>query len=111
MQSNFTNYDDFGKYVEKQDQSIYDIRWSLPENKISAYRFEQFDKYAAEKKVEHIVMFSYEGLTNSVDVVYYHGNQSRQIWSGYVDSHNEYQVMMPAAKKFIEEYKKNSGVL
>jgi hypothetical protein len=109
MTNDFYNLDVFEKYVEEQDRWIYAIGWSLPEHKIYGFRLEKFDKYAVEKQVEHIVMFSGEGIPHSVNVFCYQGNQSRQIWSGYINSPDEYQAMMVVVNKFIEEYKNNLG--
>lgn len=112
MKRKFKNSDDFEKYVEEQDRWLYDISRSLPEHKIFDFRLEKFDKYAAEKQVEHIVMSSGEGIPNRVNVSYEfydQGKQSRLIWSGHVNSPDEYQAMMVVVNKFIEEYKENSG--
>jgi hypothetical protein len=111
MQTKFKNYDDFEKYAREQDRWIYDNQQSLPEHNINGFRLEKFDKYAAEKQVEYIVMSSSEGIPNYVNVFYHQGNQSHQIWSGHVNSPNEYQAMMVVVNKFIEEYKNNSGAL
>jgi len=120
FQNNFTNHDDFDKYVQEQDRWIY--HWSLPEHGIFAYMLEKSAKYKGGEIVEYISMSRNEHITyyisynplkyisvNHISVSHVKGKQSHEIWSGYVDSPNEYQVMMSAINEFIEEYKNNSG--
>ena len=109
MQKNFTNHDDFDKYVREQDKWILDNGWSNPELSIYMYRLEKSTEYDAGKLVEYLLMSRYANLTNHISVSHLKGKQSHEIWSGYIDSPNEYQVMMSAINKFIEEYKNNSG--
>jgi len=106
MQKNFTNNDDFDKYVREQDKWILDNGWSNPELSIYMYRLEKSTAYNAGKLVEYILMSRYANLTNRIDVFHKKGKQNREIWSGFVDSPDEYQVMMSAVNKFIEERKR-----
>ena len=50
-------------------------------------------------------------FTNDISVYHKIGERPNEIWSGHVDSPNEYETMMSAVNKFIEEYKKNSGAI
>ena len=68
--------------------------------------------------VEYILMTNQENLIENltkhvsikhVSVSHHKDKLSHQIWSGYVDSPDEYQVMMSAVNKFIEETKYYSG--
>jgi len=109
MHKNFYNHDDFDEYVKEQDKWICDDSWSLPEHNKFGYMLEKSAKYNAGKLVEYIVMLRSENITNHISVFHKKSKQNRDIWSGFVDSPDEYQVMMDVVKKFIEEYKNNSG--
>ena len=120
MQNNFNNLDDFEKYASKQDKWIRNNGWSNPELSIFLYRSVKFDKFMAGKLVEYILMTNHENLLENltnhvsikhVSVSHHKGKQSHQIWSGYVDSTDEYQEIMSAVNKFIEETKYNSGAI
>ena len=106
MQKNFTNHDDFDKYVREQDKWILDNGWSNPELSIYMYRLEKSTEYNAGKLVEYILMSRYANLTSRIDVFHKKGKRNREIWSGFIDSPDEYQVMMSAVNKFIEERKR-----
>ena len=111
MQNNFNNLDDFEEYASQQDQWIRNNGWSNPELSIFSYRSVKFDKFIAGKLVEYILVTNYANLTNHISVYHYKGKQSHQIWSGFVDSRDEYLVMMSAVNKFIEERKNNLGAI
>ena len=110
MPNNF--YDEFNQYAREQDKWIYHDSWSLPEHCHYAYILEESAKYEAGNIVECIRMDSSDNpykLKHQISVYLYKHIQSQHIWSGYIGSLNEYQEMMSAVNKFIEENKDNSG--
>ena len=105
MQSKFNNLDDFEEYASQQDKWIRNNGWSNPELSIFVYRSVKFEKFKAGKLVEYVLISNTSNITNHISVSHYKGKQSQEIWSGYVDSQDEYQVMMTVVNKFIEENK------
>jgi len=109
MPNSFNNLDEFEKYASEQDKWIRNNGWSNPELSIFVYRSVKFDNFKAGKLVEYILMSNTANITNHISVSHHKDKQSQEIWSGYVDSPDEYQVMMSAINKFIEDYKNNLG--
>ena len=55
MQKNFTNHDDFDKYVREQDKWILDNGWSNPE--LSIYKRKMVQEFLAKHKRLHMFYF------------------------------------------------------
>ncbi len=109
MENIFSDHNKFDKYAREQDKWIYDNGWSYKGEHFSAYRLERFDKVEAGNLVEYLVMLSDDENSNKTIVLHGEDLKLHELWSGFVNSQDDYQAMMSAANKFIEEYKNNSG--
>jgi len=109
MENKFSDHNDFDKYVREQDKWMYDNGWAYKGENFSAYMLEQFDRVESGKLVEYLVMLRDDKDSNKTIVLHGKDAQLDEIWSGFVNSQDEYQVMMSVVNKFIEEYKNNSG--
>jgi hypothetical protein len=72
---------------------------------------EGFDKVEAGKLVEYLVMLRNEEDSNESIVLHGKDAQLDEIWSGFVNSKNDYQAMMVVVNKFIKEYKNKPGAI
>lgn len=111
MQNRFTDHNEFDKYVREQDRWIYDNGWNYKGEYFSAYMLEGFDKVESGKLVEYLVMLRDDEDSNKTIVLHGKDKELQELWSGVVNSHNDYQTMMNIVNKFIEEYKNNSGAI
>jgi len=110
MENNFINHDDFDKYVREQDKWIYDNGWTYKGEHFSAYMLERFDKVESGKLIEYLVMLRDNESSNKTIILRGTGIELHEIWSGSINSQNDYQIMMSVVNKFIEEYKNGSGI-
>jgi len=111
MESNFTDHNEFDKYVREQDSWIYDNGWNYKEEIFSAYMLKRFDKVASGKLAKYIVMLRDEENSNKTIILHGKDKEFHELWSGVVNSQDEYQAMMVVVNKFIEENKDNSGAI
>jgi hypothetical protein len=111
MQNDFADPNDFDKYAREKDKWFYDNGWTYKGEYFSAYRLEGFDRIKSEKLVGYIVMLRNDENSNKTIVLYGKEMQLQEIWSGSVNSQDDYQVMMSVISKFIEEYNNNSGAI
>ena len=111
MENKFPDHNEFDKYVRERDKWIYDNGWSYKGEHFSAYMLERFDKVESGKLVEYLVML--RDAEDSHKTIVLHGKDMKlhELWSGFVNSQDDYQAMMAVVNKFIEEYKNNSGAI
>jgi len=109
MENKFTDPNEFDKYVREQDGWIYDNGWSYIGELFSAYMLERFDKVESGILVEYLLMLRKDENPNKTIALHRKDNKLQEIWSGFVNSQDDYQIMMSVVNKFIEDYKKNSG--
>ncbi|HEU0296045.1 MAG TPA: hypothetical protein VFR47_25135 [Anaerolineales bacterium] len=111
MENKFSDHNEFDKYVREEDKWIYDNGWSYEGELFSAYMLERFDRVESGKLVEYLVMLRDDKNSNKTIILHGKDIQFDEIWSGFVNSKDDYQVMMSVVSKFIEEYKNNLGAL
>ena len=111
MENKFSDRNEFDKYVREQDKWIYDNGWSYKGEHFSAYMLERFDKVESGKLVEYLVMLRDDKNSNKIIVLHGKNTKLNEVWSGPVNSQDEYHAMMSLVNKFIEEYKDNSGAI
>jgi len=109
MENKFSDHNEFDKYAREQDKWIYDSGWSYKGEFFSACMLERFDKAESGKLVEYLVMLRDEENSNKTILLHGKDAQLDEIWSGLVNSQDDYQVMMAMVNKFIEEQKNNLG--
>jgi len=111
MENKFSDHNEFDKYAREQDKWIYDNGWSYKGEHFSAYTLERFDKVESGKLVEYLIMLRDE--EDSTKTILLHGKDEQldEIWSGLVNSQDDYQAMIAIVNKFIEEHKNNLGAI
>jgi hypothetical protein len=107
MENKFSDHNEFDKHVREQDKWIYDNGWSYKGEHFSAYMLERFDRVESGKLVEYLVMLRDENDSNKTIILYGKDTKLAEIWSGVVNSQNDYQAMMAVVNRFIEECKNN----
>jgi len=111
MENKFSDHNEFDKYAHEQDKWIYDNGWSYKGEHFSAYMLERFDKVESGKLVEYLVMLRDEENSNKTILLHGKDAQLDEIWSGLVNSQDDYQAMMAIVNKFMEEHKNNLGAI
>ncbi len=109
MQNDFADHNDFDKYVREKDKWFYDNGWPYKGEHFSSYRLDEFGKTESGKLVDYIVMLRDDKKPNKTIILNGTGMQLQEIWSGFVNSQDDYQAMMSVVNKFIKEYKHNLG--
>src|SRR5215475_12430842 len=111
MKNKFIDHNEFDKYVWEQDKWTYDNGWNYRGESYSAHLLERLDKVESGKLVDYFVMLRDDDRSNKTVVLHGKNAELTEIWSGFVNSTNEYQVMMSVLNEFINEYKNNSGAI
>lgn len=111
MENKFSDHNAFDKYAREQAKWIYDNGWSYKGEHFSAYVLERFGRVESGKLVEYLVMLRDD--ENASKTIILHGKDAQldELWSGSVNSQNDYQAMIAIVDKFIEEYKRNLGAI
>jgi len=71
----------------------------------------RFDKAESGILVEYLLMLRNDKHPYKTITLYGKHKELHEFWSGFVNSQDEYQAMMVAVNKFIEEYKNNLGAI
>jgi hypothetical protein len=104
MENKFSDYNEFDKQIREQDKWVYDNGWAYKREHFSAYMLERFDRVESGKLAEYLVMLRDEENSNKTIVLHGKDKQLDEIWSGFVNSQDDYQAMMSVESKFIQEY-------
>jgi hypothetical protein len=97
--------------VQEQNKWYYDNGWSYKGEHFSAYLMEDFGRVESGKLIDYLVMLRDDKHPNKTIVLHRIDTNHYEIWSGFVSSQEDYEVMMSVINKFIEDYKNSSGAI
>jgi hypothetical protein len=107
MKNSFSYQNEFDKHAKEQNKWIYDNGWTYKGGFFSSYMLAEFDKVELAKLVDYFVMLREDKKPNKAFILHGIDDKTHEIWSGFINTKDDYQKMMLVVNEFIEEYKKN----